>query len=188
MKTITVYCGAAEGSAKYVSQMDKLVEWFIGEGYHVVYGGGKVGLMGHLADSVLEKGGEVTGVMPHLLKEREIAHPHLTKMILTENMSERKRKMIELGDVFLAFPGGPGTLEEITEVISWARIGEHLKPCIVYNYNGYYDALCDMYDKMVEEGFLDSGAREKILFSDKFEEISGFVSAYVPPKIRQYED
>lgn len=188
MKNITVYCGASKGnSIIYEEHMNKLVNWIIQENHQIVYGGGKVGLMGTLANNVLKNGGKVIGVMPHFLKEREIAHPSLTHIIYTHDMSERKKKMIELGDVYLAFPGGPGTLEEIVEVISWARLGEHRNPCILYNINHYYDSLRDMYDKMVDEGFLTVEDREKILFSNSIEEINTFIESYVPPKIREYK-
>ena len=189
MRTITVYCGAVRGNSdKYERQMEKLLDWITEGGHKVVYGGGKVGLMGLLADGMLARGGEVTGVIPHFLKDREIAHEGLTEMIYTADMSQRKKVMVELGDVFVAFPGGPGTLEEIVEVISWARIGEHLNPCIVYNFEGYYDALREMFDKMVEEGFLTREDREKILFSDSKEEMDDFIENYIPPKIREYEE
>ena len=188
MKTIAIYCGAATGNTKqYEDHMKKLVDWMIEENHQVVYGGGKVGLMGILADYMLEKGGRIIGVMPHFLKEREIAHSGLTQIIYANDMSERKKEMVTLGDVYLAFPGGPGTLEEIVEVISWSRLGEHRNPCILYNMDGYYEPLRQMYDKMVEEGFLSKEDRETILFSSALEEIAAFIQSYTPPTIREYK-
>jgi hypothetical protein len=120
------------------------------------------------------------------LQARELAHEQLNKIIIVSNMHERKAKMIELADCYIAIPGGPGTLEEITEVISWGRIGQHVNPCIFYNVNGYYDLIGQFYDKMVEEGFLTKTDRQKILVTDSLEEINTFISTYVPPDIRQY--
>lgn len=184
---ITVYCGASLGNGKeYEEYAENMGKW-IGENNHtLVYGGGKVGLMGIVADAVLKEGSKVYGVMPLFLQEREIAHLSLTKMITVDNMTERKKIMMEMGDVFIALPGGPGTLEEISEVISWSRIGQNSKPCIVFNVNGYYDSLKNMYDTMVKEGFLTEEDRNKILFSDSFDEIEEFIEKYEPPKVREY--
>lgn len=147
---ITVYCGASQGNLPLYSQVAiDLGNWITKHEHTLIYGGGKAGMMGKLADSVLQKGGEVIGIIPTFLKERELAHKSLTKIIEVDSMAERKQRMLDYGDACIALPGGPGTLEEITEVISWSRIGKNQNPCIVYNENNYYDALKNMYDTMV---------------------------------------
>lgn len=185
---MAVYCGASKGvNPIYEESAKKLGVWLTQNEYTLVYGGGKSGLMGVVADSVLENAGEVIGVMPTFLMDRELAHEKITKMYTVSDMHERKRKMIELADCYLALPGGPGTLEEIAEVVSWGRIGEHSNPCIFFNINGYYDRMADFFDQMVKEGFLTKEDREKILFTDSLSEIERFIENYQPPTIRQYK-
>ncbi|MGT2666803.1 LOG family protein [Streptococcus rifensis] len=184
---ITVYCGASNGTTPiYQKKTVELGNWIADNQHQLVYGGGKVGLMKLIADTVLKNCGQVTGVMPAFLKDREIAHPNLTELIVVPDMPTRKAKMIAMGDAFIALPGGPGTLEEITEVISWSRIGQNDGPCILYNIAGYFNPLKKMYDHMVAEGFLSQTDRDKILFSDKIEEIEAFIQTYQAPNIRQY--
>lgn len=187
LKRIAVYCGASKGNnVIYEKAAVQIGNWIVDQEYELVYGGGKAGLMGVLADTVIQRSGIVTGVIPTFLQARELAHEQLNKIIIVSNMHERKAKMIELADCYIAIPGGPGTLEEITEVISWGRIGQHVNPCIFYNVNGYYDLIGQFYDKMVEEGFLTKTDRQKILVTDSLDEINTFISTYVPPDIRQY--
>lgn len=184
---ITIYCAASLGNqAIYADETVKLAEWMVANNYHLVYGGGKVGLMGIIADTILSYNGEVTGVIPSFLAEREIAHPNLSELIVVDSMTERKAKMMELADVFIALPGGPGTLEEISEVISWARIGKNDKPCILYNVNGYYNPLRNLFDQMVTEGFLSQTDREAVLFSDDLQQIEMFIRDYQAPGVGRY--
>jgi len=167
-KNITVYCGASFGVDKsYQDITRKLGEWIGKNNYNLVYGGGRSGLMGLIADSVLENGGKVTG-------------------IIIDTMSERKKKMADLADIFIALPGGPGTLEEITEVVSWAVLALHPCPCIFFNFDNYYNHIRDFYDLMVEKGYMKKEAREKLCFTDSFEEMEKFIATYVPPKAREY--
>lgn len=188
MKKMAVYCGASLGNKTiYQEQTKELGQWMSQNGYDLVYGGGNVGLMGILADTVIEKGGKVIGIMPSFLLERELAHQHITEMHEVRDMHERKRKMIDLADCYLALPGGPGTLEEISEVVSWGRVGEHQNPCIFFNVDGYYDLLADFFDKMAADGFLTQTDREKIFFSDSLEEIQQFIDTYTPPTVRKYK-
>ncbi len=185
---VTVYCGASLGTQEiYKETTTKLGKWIAINKHTLVYGGGKVGLMGVVADSVLENKGKVIGVMPTFLKERELAHEALSEIIIVNTMTERKLKMIELGDCYIALPGGAGTLEEISEVISWARIGQNSNPCIFLNIGGYYNNLKKFYQDMVTNGFLSSDDMNKILFTDCFEEIDNFVKSYEPPIIREYK-
>lgn len=188
MKKMAVYCGASAGNNPiYAEKAKELGQWMVENDYHLVYGGGKVGLMGIVADTVLSGGNQAIGVMPTFLVEREISHKELTELYTVKNMHERKKKMIDLADVYLALPGGPGTLEEISEVVSWGRVGEHKNPCIFYNVDGYYDLLADFFNKMVETGFLTEKDREYIFFGDTLEEISQYLSCFKAPDIRIYE-
>ncbi|MGC6768712.1 LOG family protein [Enterococcus sp. LJL128] len=188
MKRAAVYCGASEGnSLVYKQQAIELGNWLVDKGYGLVYGGGNVGLMKRIADTVLAKGGEVIGVMPNFLIEREIAHPALSELITVSNMHERKKKMMDLADCYIALPGGPGTLEEISEVISWARVGEHGNPCILWNSQGYYDLLGSFFNHMVTEGFLSPADRENILITESFSEMKAFIDTYKGIAVREYK-
>jgi uncharacterized protein (TIGR00730 family) len=136
------------------------------EGIGLVYGGASVGLMGAVADGALSEGGEVLGVLPAVLSDREIAHATLTRMkslYYTETMHERKAKMLELADAVVALPGGFGTLDELMEALTWLQLGIHAKPCILVNLMGYYDGLLAFLDRAVHEGFLKSENRSRIL-------------------------
>ncbi len=186
---ITVYCGANLGTQQiYKETAFKLGKWIANNHHNLVYGGGNVGLMGVIADSVLEENGKVTGIMPTFLKERELAHESLTEFIVVNTMTERKSKMIELGDCYIALPGGLGTLEEISEVVSWSRIGQNNNPCIFLNVDGYYNNLQKFYDNMADEGFLNTDYKDNILFTDDFDEISRFIKSYKAPELRTYKD
>lgn len=188
MKRVAVYCGASMGNSPiYRKAAEELGKWLISKELGLVYGGGNVGLMGVLADTVLTGDGEVIGVMPTFLVEREIAHPNLTELVIVEDMHQRKKKMMDLADVYIALPGGPGTLEEISEAISWARVGEHANPCVLLNVNGYYDSLADFFDKMVEDDFLSQRDREQILITASLEEADAFITNFEATAIREYE-
>ena len=176
---ITVFCGANNGKSElYIKNATELGEWIADNNHTLVYGGGKIGLMGVIADTVLENRGGVIGIMPQFLVDREISHTGITEFIIVDDMSDRKTKLVDFGDVFIALPGGPGTLEEISQVISWVRVGKKDAPCILMNVDGYYDFLEQYFDKMVEEGFLTKGDREKTLFTDNIEEMERFIFNY----------
>ena len=167
---ITVYLGANEGNDPGLRKaVEELGTWIGSSGNALVYGGSRSGLMGAIADSVLLSGGEVTGVEPRCFIENEFQHDGLTRLIVTEDMTERKRKMIELGDAFIAFPGGTGTLEEITEVMSKV-------PCILYNLNGYYNALQALLGHMIEKGLSSEERQGGIYFVGDLEEIRHILS------------
>ena len=176
---ITVFCGANNGQSElYKENAIELGEWIANNNYTLVYGGGKVGLMGVIADTVLGNGGEVIGIMPQFLVDREISHNDINELIVVDDMSVRKTKLVDLGDVFIALPGGPGTLEEISQVISWVRVGKKDAPCILMNVDGYYDFLEQYFDKMVEEGFLTKEDRERTLFTNSIAEMQEFIVSY----------
>ncbi|WP_286784170.1 TIGR00730 family Rossman fold protein [Streptococcus sp. UBA4344] len=176
---ITVYLGSSFGKDPiYKKAIVELGHWLVKEHHQLVYGGSKDGLMGVLADTVLADGGEAYGIIPLDFKKREKAHLHLTELTLVADMDERKRLLMENGDVFLAFPGGPGTLEEIIQAFSWARIGLHHKPCIFLNINGYYNPLKEFFDQMVATGFLNQSDCDKAIFVNDLQELSAFMVAY----------
>lgn len=160
---ITVYCGANAGKdGKYETIARELGHYIVSNKHTLVYGGGNIGLMGILADTVLAEGGKAIGIIPEFLMAQEVGHTGLYELIKVPDMSTRKRMMIEKGDVFIALPGGEGTLEEIVEAISWGRLERHHGTCVLFNYNHYYDPLLTMFDKMVMEGFLSEAHRSMI--------------------------
>ena len=169
---ITVYLGANEGNDPNLRRaVTQLGEWIGQSGNTLIYGGSKSGLMGAAADSVLNAGGKVIGVEPQFFIESEFQHDGLTELIVTKDMSERKNKMIELGDAFIAFPGGTGTLEEITEVMSKVSLKQLDAPCILYNLDGYYDSLKELLELMIEKGLSSVRRQKGIFFANNLEEI-----------------
>jgi uncharacterized protein (TIGR00730 family) len=152
---ICVYAGSNPGAdPAYAEAAADLARVLTGRGVGVVYGGARVGLMGVLADTALEAGGEVIGVMPQGLIDREVGHTGLTELHVVASMHERKALMAELSDGFVALPGGAGTIEELIEIYTWSQLGLHAKPMGVLNVNGYYDGLAALLDHAVQEGFL----------------------------------
>ena len=170
---ITVYLGANEGNNPSLKMAVKELGTWIGKcGNALIYGGSKSGLMGVLADSVLNAGGNVTGVEPQFFIENQFQHERITNLIVTKDMSERKNKMIELGNAFIAFPGGTGTLEEITEIMSKVSLKQLNAPCIVYNLNGYYDSLKAMLKHMIDMGLSSEERQKGIYFAESLEQIT----------------
>lgn len=169
---ITVYLGANEGNTPALkAAVQELGRWIGESGNALIYGGSRSGLMGALADSVLAAGGEVTGVEPEFFVKGELQHDGLTELIVTKDMTERKTKMIELGDAFIAFPGGTGTLEEIAEVMSKVSLKHLTAPCILYNLNDYYDGLQTLLRHMTEMGLSSPERQEGIYFAKDLSEI-----------------
>ena len=182
---ITVYLGANEGNNPALRKaVQELGTWIGTSGISLIYGGSKSGLMEAIADSVLSAGGEVTGVEPQFFIENEFQHDGLTKLIVTKDMSERKNKMIEMGDVFITFPGGTGTLEEIAEVMSKVSLKHLDAPCILYNLNGFYNDLKALLNHMIEMGLSSKKRQEGICFADSLEQIQHFCTKQTD-KIRQ---
>ena len=169
---ITVYLGANEGKDATLKMAVRELGTWIGEsGNRLIYGGSKSGLMGELAESVLQAGGEVIGVEPQFFFDMEYQYDEITELIVTKDMTERKTKMIELGDVFIAFPGGTGTLEEIAEVMSKVSLKHLTAPCILYNLNDYYDGLQTLLRHMTEMGLSSPERQEGIYFAKDLSEI-----------------
>lgn len=169
---ITVYLGANEGNDPALKQAVRELGTWIGEsGNDLIYGGSKVGLMGVIAESVLRAGGKVTGVEPQFFMEKELQYDAVTHLIVTETMAERKTKMIELGDVFVAMPGGTGTLEEISEVMSLLALDRLEAPCILYNLHGYYDSLRQLLDRMIAADLSSEYRQRNIYFVKNLDEL-----------------
>ncbi len=165
---IAVYCGSSEGkNPLYKQEAKKLGEFFAHNSIGLVYGGGSVGLMGIIADSVLKNGGYVCGMITELLKDKELAHGGLGKLDVVKDMHERKAKMMSEANAFVAMPGGAGTLEEIFEAWTWLQIGYHKKPCAFYNVNGFYDKLFEFIAHVCDEGFLDKKYLEYLIIENE---------------------
>lgn len=181
--TLAVFCGSSTGNnIEYENATRSFGKFLALNNINVVYGGGRVGLMGILADSVLENGGKVHGVIPVKLQEKELAHTELTELSIVANMHERKAMMAELSDGFVALPGGAGTLEEIFEVWTWAQLGIHDKPCAFLNTNKFYDKLIDMLNTMSDEGFLKKEYVNMLIKSENQEEVLSLIQKYKAPK------
>ena len=173
---IAVYCGSVSGNKEQFEKGARALGTWIGEhGHTLVYGGAQGGLMGIVADAVLEHGGTVTGVLPAVESIQKRHHPGLTAYIETKDMAERKAKMIELSDAYVALPGGPGTLDEITDVISLARLGIEDKPCVLFDIDGFYQPLKTVFDQMLEVGFAEKGDFRKVLISEDLGKIGVFL-------------
>ena len=167
MKKIAVYCGSSTGSNPIYQENAKLFgQLMVNNGLDLIYGGGAIGIMGCLADTVLHYGGSVFGVIPEFLDKVEITHRGLTELHVTENMPDRKAKMYDLADGFVALPGGIGTMEELFEVFTWKQLQIHNKPIGILNTNGYFDYLLTYLEHMVKEGFLQSLHKDLILVRD----------------------
>lgn len=169
---ITVYLGANAGNdPALAAAVRELGSWIGANGHRLVYGGSRSGLMGQLAQSALDAGGTVTGVEPQFFVQQELQHDGLTELIVTKDMTERKTKMIELGDAFIAFPGGTGTLEEISEIMSKVSLKQLAAPCILYNLNGYYDHLKALLAHMIDMGLSTPERQEGIYFAETLDDI-----------------
>jgi len=187
MKSITVFCGSSFGSdKKYKEQAVLLGQTFAKQNIQLIYGGANVGLMGAVADGVLNEGGKAIGVLPHFLQSKEIAHTHLTELILVESMHERKTKMNDLCDGVIVLPGGYGTLEEFFEMITWAQLGLHKKPIAVLNIDGFYDDLIKLVQTMVDKGFLKQINQEMLLISDDIDELLEKMRNYQAPTVGKW--
>lgn len=156
LRSICVYCGSSPGTRpSYADAARQIGRDMAGAGIRLIYGGGDVGLMGIIARAVIENGGHVTGIIPHFLQHREQMLTEVEDLIVTDDMHERKRLMFEASDAFVALPGGVGTLEELVEQLTWAQLGQHRKPILLVNVEGFWDRLRDLFEHMHEEGFIN---------------------------------
>lgn len=182
MKSVGVYCGSSAGADPAFLEAAKATGTLIArEGLTLVYGGGRVGLMGQVADAALAAGGKVVGVMPADLVNQEIGHTGLTELVVVNSMHERKWKMAELADGFLSLPGGPGTFEEFVEQWTWALLGFHAKPCGFVNVNGYYELWKKTVQQMVDAGFVGQQYADMLIYEDTPEAVLERFRSYVPP-------
>lgn len=173
---IALYCGSRTGNKPiYRDTAIELAQHIANQSFGIVYGGASIGLMGQVADTVLEHGGEVVGVIPEFMLDYEIAHNQLTELHIVQSMHERKALMAERASAFIALPGGLGTFEEILEIATWGQLNQHQKPMIIYNVNRFYDALITQLDHAVEEGFLPPQHRAKIIICENPEQISNVI-------------
>jgi uncharacterized protein (TIGR00730 family) len=187
MKRITVFCGSSLGTeTEYQSQATLLGQTLAKNNIGLVYGGAKIGLMGAVADGALSEGGEVIGVIPEFLQTKEVGHDRLTELIVVDNMHERKTKMHELCDGFIALPGGFGTMEELFEILTWAQLGLHKKPIALLNTNGFYDPLIAMIQTMVDNDFLKELNQEMLLVNDSIDQLLSDMMNYQAPTVGKW--
>ncbi|MFP3833386.1 TIGR00730 family Rossman fold protein [Chryseobacterium sp. SIMBA_028] len=187
MKSTTVFCGSSFGTDEiYREQAFLLGQTLAKQDIQLIYGGADVGLMGAVADGTLSENGKVTGVLPHFLQSKEIAHKNLTELILVETMHERKTKMNDLCDGVIVLPGGYGTLEEFFEMITWAQLGLHKKPIGVLNIDGFYDDLINLVQNMVDKGFLKQVNRDMLLISENIDDLLEKMKNYEPPTVGKW--
>lgn len=189
MKSLCVYCGSNSGASPgYVEAAVALGTRMARDGVRLVYGGGNIGLMGAVADAVLAAGGEVVGVIPKQLVDMEVAHRGLTALEVVGSMHERKSRMFDLADAFVALPGGFGTLEEIVEMLTWRQLGIGTKPCAILDVEGYYQPLIAMMDRMVEERFLHPGQREDLWTGRDIDAMLAWMRDYTPAEASKWLD
>lgn len=189
LRRLCVYAGSNAGaSPAYAGAAQALGRELAARGVGLVYGGGRVGLMGAIADATLAAGGEAIGVIPQALLDRELGHRGLTELRVVGSMHERKALMAELADGFVALPGGIGTLEELIEVFTWSQLGIHAKPCGVLDVEGFYGGLADLLDHMVREGFLREAHRGVLLFDPEPAALLDRLAASEPPDVHKWID
>jgi hypothetical protein len=182
LKRVCVFCGSSVGArAEYNEAALRLAEAMVRRGIGLVYGGGRVGLMGVIADAVLAAGGEAIGVIPRGLAVREVEHRGLTETHIVHSMHERKALMADLSDGFIALPGGFGTFEEFCEIITWAQLGIHHKPCGLLNVAGYYDPLLQLFNQAVTESFVRPAYRALVLEGNDPDELLKLMMSYQSP-------
>ena len=187
MEAVCVFCGSREGSRPaYAEAARRTGREIAHRGLGLVYGGGRVGLMGAVADAALEEGGEVVGVITEALISKEIAHAGLTKLHVVGSMHERKMLMADLSDGFVTLPGGYGTLEEFFEVLSWAQLSIHEKPCGLLDVNGFWDPLSTLFDQAVTEGFVRPDQRSLVLTEGDPRVLLERMERYTPPETRKW--
>ncbi len=185
VKSICVYCGSSTGlSPSYTQAAAECGRALAARDITLVFGGGNIGLMGVLADAALAAGGHVIGVIPHALVRRELAHRGLTQLITVSSMHERKQKMADLSDAFMALPGGIGTMDELFEILTWLQLGIHSKPVGLLNTSGFYARLLDFLSHMHDEQFLRNGQLDLLLVDDDLELLLDKMAEYVPNHIK----
>ena len=187
LTSVAVFCGSSEGNDTIIiSQAIKLGETLAKQNITLIYGASKIGVMGKVAQGVLEHKGKAIGVIPEFLKKKELVHLGLHKLITTKNMHQRKLKMHDLSDGFIALPGGFGTLEELFEIITWAQLGLHQKPIGLLNTNGFYNDLIELLEKMTVKGFLKMENLELLIVDDNIESLLNKMKAFKPMQVPKW--
>lgn len=187
MDSVAVFCGSSTGNDSEVIQAAYQLGGVLAiQNINLVYGGAKIGLMGQVADGVLNQNGKVVGVIPDFLKRKEVFHPDITELIVVETMHQRKLKMHEISDGFIALPGGYGTLEELFEIITWGQLGLHQKPIGILNCNNFFDSMLQFLDTMVTQGFLKQANRDMLLVDDSPEGLLTQMENYKPQAIPKW--
>jgi uncharacterized protein (TIGR00730 family) len=187
MKSVCVYCGSSPGKSPIHREAARaLGHEMVARGLDLVYGGASVGVMGAVADAVLERGGSVTGVIPYSLSSKEVAHSGLDELIVVGSMHERKASMAELADAFVALPGGWGTCEEIFEMLTWAQLGFHEKPCGLLNAAAYYDPLFAFLEHAIDEGFVREQYRPMMIMEEDPARLLDRFEAYQAPRVKKW--
>lgn len=189
MKNICVYCGSSPGRLpEYADTAVTLARELVKHDIGLVYGGASVGVMGTIADAVLAAGGRVTGVIPQMLVDKEVAHAQLSELHIVKSMHERKTLMAELSDGFIALPGGLGTLEELFEILTWALLGLHQKPCALLNVAGYYDHLSAFLDHATHEQFIKPAQKALLMIAENPEMLIARMINFVPSGVNKWID
>lgn len=187
LRRICVFCGSSPGrTTAYADAARALGRLLARRDVELVFGGGHVGLMGTIADAVLAEGGRAIGVIPRALMQRELGHTGLTRLHVVESMHERKALMAELSDAFVALPGGFGTFEEFCEVITWAQLGIHPKPCALLDVGGYWSPLIELFDRAVEEGFVQAPFRALVLHEQDPERLLAALESHRAPALPRW--
>jgi len=187
MKTICVYCGSSPGLLPEYRESARLLGFEMADrGLGLVYGGASIGVMGAIADAVLERGGTAIGVIPYSLATREVSHSGLNELIVVDSMHERKARMAELSDGFIALPGGWGTMEEIFEMLTWAQLGFHEKPCGLLNVASYYDPLFEFLEGAIAQRFVKEQFRPMMMMEESPTDLLDRFSAYQAPKVKKW--
>ncbi|MGV6845997.1 MAG: LOG family protein [Lutibacter sp.] len=182
MNKIAVFCGSSLGFKKiYEETAVNLGNYFVEKNIAMVYGGGKIGMMGSIANTMIKEGGQVIGVIPHLLRQEEVAHKNISKMIVTQTMSERKVTISKMVDGYIALPGGFGTLDEIFEALTLNQLGIEKKPVGILNVNGFFNPLLEQLELMVVEGYLKRSNKNMLIVSDKITQLIDKMNSYQPP-------
>lgn len=189
MKSVCVFCGSNPGNQSVFSQQAiALGKVLVKKNMKLIYGAGNVGLMGVIADAMLEEGGEVVGVIPHFLMAKEVGHTGLSELIEVETMHQRKQIMADLSEGFIAMPGGFGTMDEVCEILTWAQLGLHAHPVGLLNVGGYYEPLIQLFDNMVAKGFLHPKNRELVLIHEDPEKLLQLMDDFEAPDVEKWLD
>ncbi len=189
MKKIAIFCGASSGfNPVYTQQAKAMGRLLAKKNITMIFGGGKVGMMGSIADEMLELKGEVIGIIPHFLRHEEVEHDRVEQMLVSQTMSERKVVISKMVDAYIAMPGGFGTLDEVLEVLTLGQLHIEQKPIGFLNTNGFFNPLISQFDLMVKEGFLKQENRDMVIIDDNPEKLLVKMENYIPPKVSKMID